>query len=131
MLTLTKFQVVEQPECPGFLAVPIDTEVLAYPDVVVNASCVQVSQPFAPDELPVSHQMLDGVLAGKTDEPIDKVYPLLSIGVAPLVHHLEDDGERHAVVDDAQSEDVYVGIAELPVCTVKRKVVRALDRDQL
>lgn len=105
MLTLTKFQVVEQPECPGFLAVPIDTEVLAYPDVVVNASCVQVSQPFATDELPVSHQMLDGVLAGK--------------------------GERHAVVDDAQSEDVYVGIAELPVCPVKRKVVRALDRYQL
>ena len=131
MLTLTKFQVVEQPECPGFLAVSVDTEVLAYPDVVVNASCVQVSHPFASDELPVSHQMLDGVLAGKTDEPIDKVYPLLRIGVAPLVHHLEYDGERHAIVDDAQSEDVYVGIAELPVCPVKRKVIQALDRYQL
>lgn len=75
--------------------------------------------------------MLDGVLAGKTDEPIAKVYPLLSIGVAPLVHHLEYDGERHAVVDDAQGENIYVGVAELPVLPVKRKVVRALDRYQL
>lgn len=70
---------------------PEDTEVLAYPDVIVNASCVQIAQPFAAYELTVCHQMVDGVLPGKTDEPVYEFNPLLGVGVTPLVHHLEHD----------------------------------------
>jgi len=99
--------------------------------MVVNASCVQIAQPFASNELTVSHQVVDGVFSGKTNEPVYKFNPLLGIGVTPLVHHFEYDRKSHSVVDDAQGKDVYVGIAELPVRPVQRKVVRALYRNQL
>lgn len=108
-----------------------DMEVLAYPDMIVNASCVQIAQPFAAYKLAVSHQMVDGVLAGKADEPVYEFNPLLGIGVAPLVHHLEHDGESHTVVDDAQREDIDICVAELPVGSVQCNVVRALDGYQL
>lgn len=131
MLTLTKFQVVEQPARPRFLAVSEDTEVLAYPDVLVDASCVQIARPFAPDELTVCHQKVDGVLSGEANEPVYEFNPFLGIGVATLVRRLEHDGESHPVVDDAQGENVYIGVAELPVRPVPRKVVRALNGYQL
>lgn len=131
MFAFTKPQVVEEPVSPGLLAMPEDTEVLAYPDVIVNTSCVQTALPFAAYELTVCHQMVDGVLPGKTDEPVYEFNPLLGIGVTPLVHHLEHDRERHTVVDDAQSEDVDVCVAELPVSPVQCKVVRALNGNQL
>lgn len=131
IFAFTKPQVVEEPVSPGLLAMPEDTEVLAYPDVIVNTSCVQIAQPFAAYELTVCHQMIDGVLPGKTDEPVYEFNPLLGIGVTPLVHHLEHDGERHTVVDDAQSKDVDVCVAELPVSPVQCKVVRAMNGNQL
>ena len=108
-----------------------DMEVLTYPNMIVNASCVQIAQPFASDKLTVSHQVVDGVLSGDTDEPVYKFYSLLGIGVAPLVHHLEDDRESHPVIDDAQGENVYVGVTELPVRPVQRKVVGAMNGYQL
>ena len=69
MFASTQFQVVEQPAGPCFLAMPVHTEVLSYPDMVVNASCVQIAQPFASNELTVSHQVVDGVFSGTTNEP--------------------------------------------------------------
>lgn len=99
--------------------------------MVVNASCVQIAQPFASNELTVSHQVVDGVFSGKTNEQVYKFNPLPGIGVTPLVHHFEYDGKSHSIVDDAQGKDVYVGIAELPVRPVQRKVVRALYQNQL
>ena len=123
-------QVIEQPVRPGLLSVAHDTEVLPYPDMIVNASRVQIAQPFTTDELTVGHQMVDGVRSGKANEPVYKFNPLPGVGVATLVHHLEHDGESHAVVDDAQGKDVYVGVTELPVRPVQRKVVRAMDRNQ-
>ena len=59
MFAFTKPQVVEEPVSLGLLAMPEDTEdteVLAYPDVIVNTSCVQTAQPFAAYELTVCHQ---------------------------------------------------------------------------
>ena len=131
MFALTHSQVVEQPVRPGLLPVAYDMEVLAYPDMIVDASCVQIAQPFASDELTVCHQMIDGVLSGEANESIYKFNPFLGIGVAPLVHHLEYNRERHAVIDDAQGENVYVGVTELPVRPVQCKVVRTLDWNQL
>lgn len=87
---------------------PEDAVVLAYPDVIVNASCVQIAQSFAAYELTISHQMVDGVLSGKADELVYEFVPLLGIGGAPLVHHLEHDGEGYTVIDDAQREDIDV-----------------------
>ena len=130
MLTLTQFQVAEQPERPRLSAMPEDTEVLSYSDMVMDASCVQIAQPFAPDELSVCHKMVDGVLTGKAHELFYEFNPFLCVGVAALVQHLEHDGESHPVVDDTQGEDVYVGVAELPVCPVQRQVVRTLDWNQ-
>ena len=129
MFAFTQFQVVEQPVGPCFLAMPVHTEVLSYPDMVVNASCVQIAQPFASNELTVSHQMVDGVFSGKTNEPVYKFNPLLGIGVTPLVHHFGYDGERHTVVDDAQSKDVDVCVAEFPVSPVQCKVCTGPGRE--
>ena len=122
MFAFTHSQVVEQPVRSGLLPVAYDMEVLAYPDMIVDASCVQIARPFASDKLTVSHQVVDGVLSGETDEPVYKFYSLLCIGVAPIIHHLEYDRERHAVIDDAKGENVYVGVTELPVRPVQRKV---------
>lgn len=129
MFAFTQFQVVEQPVRLGLLSVPEDTEVIAYPDVVVDASCVQIAQPFVSDELTVGHQVVDGVWAGKTNEPVYESNPFAGIGVAPLVHHLEDDRESHPIVDAAKREDVYVCVAERPVRPVQSKVVRTLNRN--
>ncbi len=122
MLVFAYSQVVEQPVRSGLLSVAYDTEVLSYTDVVVNASCVQIAQPFAPDELTVCHQMVDGVRSGKANKPVYKFNTLSGIGVATLVHHLEHDRERHTVIDDAHGENVYVGVADLPVRPVQRKL---------
>ena len=65
MLTLTQFRVAEQPERTCLITIPEDTEVLSNSDMVVDASCVQIARPSAPDELSVCHKMVDGVLAGK------------------------------------------------------------------
>ena len=90
------------------LAVPHDLEVLPYFDVIVDAHGIDVFQPLTSDGLPLG---------------LYKFYPLLGVGIAPLVHHLEDDRECHSVINDAQGEDVYVGIAELSVDAVHCKIV--------
>ena len=123
MLTLPNFQVIEKPGRSGFLSVPCDTEVLSYPDVVVNLHTVEKAEPFTANKLPVSHQMSDGTTAGKTEEAINQFYSLLGIGVAAFVHHLEHYGECHPFVDDSKSQDVYVSCAELPVRTIHSKCI--------
>lgn len=65
---------------------PHDLEVLPYSDVIVDAHGIEVFQPLTSDELPVGHY---------------KFYPLLVVGIAPLVHHLEDDRESHSFVNYA------------------------------
>ena len=131
MLPFAQSHIVEQPERSGLLAVPHDLEVLPYSDVIVDAHGIEVFQPLASDELPVGHKMPDGIVACDAQEAVYKFYPLLGVGIAPLVHHLEDDRECHSFVNDAQGEDVYVGIAELPVGAVHCKVVWPRHRYQL
>lgn len=84
MFAFTKLWVVEEPVSPGLLSIPEAAEVLAYPDVIVNASCVQIAPPFAAYEFTVCHQMVDGVLPGKTDEPVYEFNPLMGVGVTRL-----------------------------------------------
>lgn len=86
------------------LALPHDLEVLPYSDVIVDAHGIEVFQPLTSDELPVG---------------LYKFYPLLGVGIAPLVHHLEDDWECHSFVNDAQDEDVYGRMAQTPVSALK------------
>lgn len=131
MFTLAKFQVSEKPVCLGFLSVPYDTEVLPYPDMVVYASGIQESEPFTSDKLPVSHQMSNTAFACQREEPCNEFHALSSVGVPPLVHHLEGYWECHAIVDDAKSEYIDVGIAELPVGPVHGQGVRPLYRYKL
>jgi hypothetical protein len=80
-----------------------DAVVLAYTDVIVNASCIQIAQSFAAFELT---RLME--FEGKADEPVYEFVPLLDIVVVPLVHHLEHDGEGYTVIDDAQREDIDV-----------------------
>ncbi len=108
MLTLTKFQISEKPMCLGFLSVPDDTEVLAYPDMVVYASGVQECKPFTSDKFSVSHQVSNAVFTCQGAEATDKFHSFFGIGVASLVHHLEDCRKGHAFADDAKSEDIDV-----------------------
>lgn len=108
MFALTKFQISEKPVCFGLLSVPDDAEVFTYPDMVVYASGVQESEPFASNKLSVSHQVSDAVLTCKRDEPLDEFHSLFCVGVATLVHHLEDYRKGHSFVDYAESEDVDV-----------------------
>ncbi len=117
--------------CLGFLSVPDDTEVLSYPDMVVYASGVQECKPFTSDKLSVSHQVGNAVFTCQGTEATDKFHSFFGIGVASLVHHLEDYRKGHAFVDDAESEDVDVSIAELPVCPVHRQGIRPLYRYEL
>ena len=131
MLTLTKFQISEKPMCFGLLSVPDDTEVLAYPDMVVYASGVQECKPFTSNKFSVSHQVSDAAFTSQGAEATDKFHSLFGIGVAPLVHHLEGYRKGHAFVDDAESEDVDVSIAELPFCSVHRQGIRSLYRYEL
>ena len=114
--------------CFGFLSVPYDMEVLAYPDMVMYASGVQECKPVAPDKLSVCHQMSDTAFAGKTKKPCNEFLALLSVGVASLVPHLEDDRESHSIVDNAECEDVDISITELPVSPVHRQGIRSLYR---
>ena len=51
---------------------------------MVHKALEDVAQPFAAYELTVSHQMVDGVLPGKTDEPVYEFNPLLGVGVPRL-----------------------------------------------
>lgn len=118
MFTYTKFQVSEKPMRLGFLSMSDDMEVLTYPDMVMYASGVQKGEPLASNKFSVSHQVCDAVLSGKGDEPHDEFHSLFSVGVAALVHHLEDYRKGHPLVDDAESKDVDVCAAELPVCPV-------------
>ena len=108
MLTLTKFQISEKPMCFGFLSVQDDTEVLAYPDMVVYASGVQEGKPFTSNKFSVSHQVSNAVFTCQGAEATDKFHSFFGIGVASLVHHLEDYRKCHAFVDDAKSEDIDV-----------------------
>ena len=94
--------------CLGFLSVPDDTEVLAYPDMVVYASGVQECKPFTSNKFSVSHQVSNAVFTCQGAEATDKFHSFFGIGVASLVHHLEDCRKGHAFVDDAESEDVDV-----------------------
>lgn len=112
--------------CLGFLSVPDDTEVLAYPDMVVYASGVQEGKPFTSDKFSVSHQVSNAVFTCQGAEATDKFHSFFGIGVASLVHHLEDYRKGHAFVDDAKSEDIDVSIAELPVGPVHRQGIRSL-----
>lgn len=131
MFRFAQLQIVEEPVGLEFTAMSDDMEVLAYPDMVVDASGVEISEPFVADELPVSHEMGDRVLTGKAHEAVNESDTFGSIGVASLVHHRVYDREGHAVIYDAKGEDVYVGVAELPVGPVHGKIVWALYRDQL
>ena len=131
MLALTKFQISEEPVCFGLFTVPDDTEVFAYPDMVVYASGFQESEPLASDKLSVSHQVSDAVHDCKRDEPLNEFRSLFCVGVATLVHHLEDYRKGHAFVDDAESKYVDVSAAELPVSSVHRQRVRSLYRYEL
>lgn len=126
MLTLTKFQISEKPMCLGFLSMPDDMEVLSYPDVVTYASGVQEGEPLASHKFPVGHQVGDAVLAGKGNESPNEFHSLFSVGIAALVHHLEHYRKGHALIDDAESKDVDVRAAELPVRPVHGQRVWAL-----
>lgn len=108
MFALSKFQISEKPVCFGLFTMPDDTEVFTYPDMVVYASGVQESEPFASNKLSVSHQVSDAAFTCQGAEATDKFHSLFCVGVATLVHHLEDYRKGHAFVDDAESEDVDV-----------------------
>ena len=86
-------------------------EVLAYPDMVVYASGVHESEPLATDKLSISHQVSDAIIASKRDEPLNEFHSIFGVGVAKLVHHLEDYRKGHAFVDDAESEDIAISAA--------------------
>lgn len=131
MFRFAQLQIVEEPVGLELTAVSDDMEVLSYPDVVVDASGVEISEPFVADELPVCHEMGDGVLTGKANEAVNESDTFGSIGVALLVHHSVYYWEGHAVIYDAKGEDVYVGVAELPVGPVHGKIVWPLYRNQL
>ena len=131
MFTLAKFQISEKPICFGFLTMPNDMEVLTYPDVVVYPSGVKEFEPFTSNELSVSHKVGNTALACKRDEPLNEFHSLFCVGVATLVHHLEDYRKGHAFVDDAESKYVDVSAAELPVSSVHRQRVRSLYRYEL
>jgi len=131
MFALAKFQVHEKPVCFGLLAMPDDMEVLTYPDVVVYASGIQESEPFTPNELSVSHEMSDTAFAGKAEEPCNEFHALFSVGVASLVHHLEDDRKGHSVVDDTESEDIDIRVTELSVGPIHGQGIRPLYRYEL
>lgn len=107
--------------CFGLLSVPDDMEVLAYPDMVVYVPGVQECKPFTSNKFSVSHQVSDAAFTSQGAEATDKFHSLFCIGVAPLVHHIEDYRKGHDFVDDAESEDVDVSITELPVCPVHRQ----------
>ena len=131
MFRFAQLQVVEEPISLELTAMSDDMEVLSYPDVVVDASGVEISEPFVADELPVSHKMGDRILAGKAHEAVNESDSFGSIGVASLVQHRVYDWESHAVIYDAKGEDVYVGVAELPVGPVHGKIVWSFDWYQL
>ena len=59
--------------------------------MIVDAHGIEVIQPLASDELPVGHKMPDGIVACDAQEAVYKFYPLLGVGIAPLVHHIEDN----------------------------------------
>ena len=126
MLSFSQFHIVEQPERSGLLAVPHDLEILLYSDVIVDAHGIEVFQPLASDELPGGHKMTDGIVACDAQEAVYKFYPLLGVGIAPLVHHLEEEQECHSFVNDVRGEDVYVGIAELQLV---RSIARSYGPD--
>ena len=67
-------------------------------------------------------------IACKRDEPLNEFHSLFCVGVATLVHHLEDYRKGHALVDDAESEDIDISAAELIVCPIHRHRVRSLYR---
>lgn len=131
MLTLTKFQISEKPMCLGLLTMSNDMEVLAYPDVVVYVSGVQECKPFTSNKFSIGHQVSDTVFSYQSAEAMDKFHSLFGIGVPSLIHHLEDYRKGHAFVDDAESEDVDVSVAELSVCPVHRQGIRYIYRNEL
>lgn len=65
-------------------------------------------------------------IACKRDEPLNEFHSLFCVGVAMPVHHLEDYRKGHALVDDAESEDISA--AELPACPIHGQRVRSLYR---
>jgi hypothetical protein len=83
--------------------------------------------PFFSNEFPVCHQMSYGIFPCNPFETIDQFDAFPSVGVAPLVHHRIDDRECHPIIYDAESENVYVRIAVLPVGPVHSKIVGTLN----
>ena len=117
--------------CFGLLAMPYDMEVLTYPDVVVYPSGVKEFEPVTSNELSISHKVSNTALTSKTQEPCNEFHTLFSVGVASLVHHLEDNRKGHSFVDDSESEDVDVRITELPISSVQRQGIRSFYRYEL
>lgn len=72
--------------------------------------------------------MGDAALSGKAEGPADEFLAFLRVGVASLVRHLEYNRECHSIVDDAESEDVDVRVAELPIGPVHGQGIRSIYR---
>ena len=84
-------------------------------------------KPFFSNEFPVCHQMSYGIFPCNPFETIDQFDAFPGVGVAPLVHHRIDDRECHPIIYDAESENVNVRIAVLPVGPVHSKIVGTLN----
>ena len=52
------------------------------------------------------------------NEPFHQSFSLLPIGVASLVQQFEQQRESNPLIGDSKHKDVYIGLAELPVCPV-------------
>ncbi len=127
MLAFTQLHIIEKPKGFSLATMSDDMEVLAYPDVIVDTANIQVFKPFFSNEFPVCHQMSYGIFPCNPFETIDQFDAFPGVGVAPLVHHRIDDRECHPIIYDAESENVNVRIAVLPVGPVHSKIVGTLN----
>lgn len=125
-------EVVEEPPCPYPLAGGrlYNPEVLPYTDVIPDASAVQPSDPFLPDELPVGDQTVDAVLSEKADEPLHDFLTFFPIGIASFWKKAENQRKGNSLVCHAQHQYVDVEFPELPVGAVHTQHKFRLDGQQ-
>ena len=106
-------------------------KVLPQAEVEVDLVLSQPGEPLGADEFPVGQQASDPVFAEQVKEDFHYRDPFVGVGIPGFRQDQPDDWVGNPLVDDAEHQDIQIGLSELPVGAVQRQLPLPRKPEQL
>lgn len=126
---LAELKTVKQMPRPDILAGfgIAQPKILFNPQIVSDASVVEIFDPFLADKLAVGNKRVDTLGSEQSYKSINQPRPFFPIGIAAFVEHGKEQRKGNTLVSDTKHKDIDVDLTEFPVGAVKAQDQSCLD----